>query len=349
MPELNVSKQIVPSFSKVDTEEEQTFFRTKLCDLWRLRGSTRFPTCNPKSIGRDELALLRASAYVVSLKSDGVQYTLFLTMRAHDAGPVALLIDRAWTMYEIEVVAPEAFFLQGTVLEGELVWQQPDETRLLYLVFDAVIVKGEYLCHRPFVERIRVAEQCTKLSCNVSALSEDELRDRVLETDSIVITHYSPAIVVRSKTFIDSSYGKSLWDDRTNADHRVDGLIINRADSAYVLGTAHDGSILKWKPKSTVDLETRDGVRCTFEGPLATTLLDRRVEFVETRVAATKESTVLEYLITVTDDAVRLMAVRSRPDKTNANSELIVVATVQNVLDAISPDDLVATSEYDVV
>ena len=125
---------------------------------------------------------------MIALKSDGVRYALFLTQRlertrqnerpntSHSSpckspppltpssfsppstpqfvpNPrlgVALFVDRSWNMWEVEVVAPEELFVGGTILEGELVWQQPASARLVFLAFDAASVAGRDLRHLAF-------------------------------------------------------------------------------------------------------------------------------------------------------------------------------------------------------
>ena len=344
MPRFSVSKSIIPSFSKVDSKAEVDHFRKKFLKLWGLRISNSFPGCNPKSIGRHDLPSLREDDYLVSLKSDGVRYALFLTMRPGKGGPVALLLDRTWAMYEVEVVAPEEFFTKGTILEGELVWKQPDERSLMYLVFDSVVIKGEKMVDQTFSERLDAATRCTRLSTELamesSSISTEDLEDRVLETDSIVLTHYRPNIVMRPKSFVNVMHSHRLWNERIDVDHRVDGLILNKKNSEYVVGTASNGSIFKWKPQSTVDLKSVDGKLFTLEDLLPDKIHEKQVNVLDSRVRATANNDIVEYLITIQGDTLELFPLRSRPDKKNANSERIVIATVQDVIDDVKIEEI---------
>jgi hypothetical protein len=344
MPRFSVSKSIVPSFSKVDTTAEVDHFRKKFQKLWGLRISNSFPGCNPKSIGRHDLPGLIEDDYLVSLKSDGVRYALFLTMRPGKGGPIALLLDRTWAMYEVDVAAPEEFFTEGTILEGELVWKQPDERFLMYLVFDSVVIKGEKMVDQTFSERLDAATRCTRLSTELaiesSSMSTEDLDDRVLETDSIVLTHYRPNIVMRPKSFVDVRHTHRLWNERIDVDHRVDGLILNKKNSKYVVGTASNGSIFKWKPQSTIDLKSVDGKLFTLEGMLPDKIHAKQVIVLDSRVRATPNDDIVEYLITIEGDTLKLFPLRSRPDKNNANSERIVLATVQDVIDDVKIEDI---------
>lgn len=346
MPRFNVSKAIVPSFSKIENPVETDFFRKKFLRAWGMRMTSQFPGCNPVSIGRHHLPELSEAPYLVSLKSDGVRYSLFLTMRPVDGGPIALLIDRTWTMYEIEVIAPELFFLQTTILEGELVWQQPGEQTLMFLVFDAVVIKGVRLTEQPFQKRLAEATHCTRLAMELSTEStagmpaDDLLEDRVLETDAIAITHYRPTIIMRPKLFVELKHSQRLWHGRNESDHHVDGLILNKASSEYTIRTAQNGSVYKWKPQSTIDLHVEGQALCTMEGPLPAQIHGRRVVILESRVKATEKHPIIEFLITLhDDDTIELFPVRSRPDKHKANSVSIVRSTVQDVVDNIRVDE----------
>ena len=74
------------------------------------------------------------------------------------------------------------------------------------------------------------------------------------------------------------------------------------------------------------------------EAPLPSRLSDRTVVLQASRVAATSERDVVEYHIDVTDNEVVLMPVRTRPDKTSSNGLRVVVATVEDVIHAITPE-----------
>ena len=279
-------------------------------------------------------------SYKVCLKSDGVRYILFLSTRQGDM-PVALMIDRSWNMYEVEVLAPEDYFLKGTILDGELVWQYPEETTMMYLVFDVMCCKGVRLVDTPFSERHTEVTRCTNLSNDISNLPDREVEDKISETDSVVMNHYRPRIRMRTKTFVDATYCKTLWNDRREVDHRVDGLIFNRVDSMYNVGTARDGSVIKWKPYSTVDLTCKDGRLFTSGSQLPEVVLGRKVQVDESRVVAEREGKdVLEYLVKTTDTTVHLTAIRRRTDKFTANSDFTVMATIRDSVESIGIDDL---------
>lgn len=335
-----VGKQVIPSFSKILDAEEITYYQEDMLSVWR-RGKTVLstaPCCNPCSMSRTALAGLRFSEYLISLKTDGVRFLLFLTTRPRDpTAPVALMIDRAWNMYEIEVVAKDDYFVKKTVLDGELVWRQPNEDVLLFLIFDAVMIRGINCLNSPFEERLARAARCVHFSHEIATLDERDMEDRLLETESLAIVHFHPPIHVRVKRFVMREHIRQLWDERQNVDHRVDGIIFHRKDSIYTLGTANDGSVLKWKPEATVDLYGTTPPR-TLEQPVVT-LCGRAVRVRPSRVAL-RDDAVFEFGILLEVDGISLVAVRERSDKSAPNSLRVVEATVQDVIDDIKIDEL---------
>ena len=341
-----VSKRLVPSHSKLTDAREVNGYWTRLMELWNIRGrratsSTFHPGCNPRSISKKLAPRLNARRYHICLKSDGVRYILLLTTRLgrRDEG-IALMIDRSRNMYEVEVAAPEEHFLKGTVLEGELVWKQPDERTMTYYVFDAIVVQGETMTTRPFEQRLNTATSLTRFSSEL----RNEADARILETQSIVLAQFDPCVDMKPKTFVDRVFATRLWNERNDSEHRVDGIIIQAMDAAYTIGTAEDDSVFKWKEHSTIDLRGIPPDLHTADAPLPTHVCGRRVVLQPSRVAATCEGDVVEYHIDITEDEVRLMPVRTRPDKTSANGLRVVTATVEDVIHAIAPHDI-ASSE----
>jgi hypothetical protein len=318
---LVVSRPIIPSNSVLETEEERALYRARYHSLCGKRGIQ-----NPRSLSRVALKSLDDAEYVVALKTDGVRYSLFLTFRPNTTSPVALMIDRAWHMYEVDVVAPEEHFSLGTVLEGELVWQQPNERSLLFLVFDCVVLRGKNLTGFSFEERLMEATRVTRFSDEISTASD--LEQRALETDSVVLVHYHPPLSMRPKNFIARKHAAQLWAQREDVDHRVDGIILQQRDAVY-----YQPVIFKWKQYSTVDLVCRDAQLETSDGPL------HGVSIENSRIAVSPGD-ITEYLVTVEGDKVSLMALRSRPDKLVANSAFVVAATIQDVRDNISVEEL---------
>lgn len=347
MAKFELARAIVPSFSKVEDVCERSVHWNAFLALWygprhkvTARERSFFPGCNPWSLSRSTAATMGTHEYAIALKSDGVRYALFLTMRPGvERSPVALMIDRSKNMYEVELVAGEEYFSRGTIFEGELVWRQPDETALMYLVFDAIVVAGDRLTTAPFRERIARATACTTHSDDLAALPDEEMVERADETNTIVMLHYHPHITMRPKHFVDREHASRLWRDRFDADHRSDGIVLNRLDAPYPRGAETGGVVLKWKEDSTVDLCGHPPAPS--DAPLPEIVGGRRVVVLASRIEPNGPDDVIEYLVSLRGDKeVTLFAVRRRPDKNVANTRRVVEATVNDVVEAIGPDEL---------
>lgn len=347
-PQLAVTRALVPSHALIDAPEEREHYWKAMQAAWGITGRRATPSflpgANPVSIARADLPALRAKPHVVALKSDGVRYALFLTVRPdstpEDLRPVALMVDRARNMYEVEVLATEEYFLEGTLLEGELVWRAPGEKTTLYLVFDAVRIRGTSYLHKPFVQRLEAARACTRWSEELAALPPGDVEARVAETEGICLLHFDPPVSMRPKRFVALEHASRVWSERVDAEHRVDGLILNRSDARYVHGTA-TGAAYKWKPEHSVDLAGPPTALRAADGPLGTHIGSRRIEVVPSRVECTEEREVAEYHIEVVDATLlRLFAMRKRVDKCHPNGLRVISATVQDAVEDLQPEQL---------
>ena len=111
----------------------------------------RFPGPNPVSLERSHLAGLQPARYWVCEKTDGTRYALMCCMyRGHR---LAVLLDRKLAAYVLPLRrVPKALF-QGSVLDGELAWNKL-HGQFQFMVFDAVMVAGIPVFHKPFSHRL---------------------------------------------------------------------------------------------------------------------------------------------------------------------------------------------------
>ena len=171
-----------------------------------------------------------------------------------------------------------------------------------------------------------------------------DVEARALETDTVVMVHYNPQLRMKAKHFVDIEHAQRLWSERGDAEHRVDGIILQDVNAPYCVGTASDHSCLKWKEHSSIDLQLdADGRLHAADGPVPPKLEGRSISLLPSRVAAAVGA-VVEYHVAVTDDRVNLMAIRTRPDKRHANGLRVVAATVRDVVHSIRPEHLASVS-----
>lgn len=340
-PHIAVNKPLLPSKSVLDSEDERSKYYTRFTKAWT--GSNRRMAqlgSNPVSLSKPMMASLKNHEHVVGLKSDGVRYALYMCLRI-DGSPIALMIDRAKNMYEVEVLATEDYFLHESIFEGELVWKKPDEVSNVFLVFDVVRLKGELMTNRPFTERLDMVERCTRLSEDISQIADsEEIETRVAETDVFVLMSFTPPIAVKPKRFVSVDHVTAVWESRAESQHRVDGLVIHRCDAPYRNGSAFE-SIYKWKPDHSIDLIGCCGRLRHAEGCFDdTTFENMKIVVMPSRVLSSDEE-VTEYHIDVSEpNKLRLFAMRTRPDKRFPNSLVVIRATVQDCIDNVQPEDI---------
>lgn len=371
---MRMSKDLQPSFSVLESPEERDLYARRLCRHWGPVGtqwyerSKTFPGSNPVNLSRSGLRLLEERSYAVALKSDGVRYALYLTTRpghtATEPLPVALMVDRAYRMFEVEAVAPQAFFEKETVLEGELVWEQPKEQRMLFLVFDAVLVQGRSLLQQPFKVRLQEARKAVAEGLEgEDTRTPEDVEQMVKEVNAVTIVHFLPEIRMSCKTFVPTQYSSVLWKERLDCSHSVDGLILQDEDAPYIRGKASDGAAFKWKEHLTVDLkvrktgEERSGeepawpggsavVLETAQGSVPGSMLGRSVRCVQNKVTSDLEHTgkdhVMEFLVTVDAFHVHLFPLRCRLDKNHPNSLAVFQSIVEDCVKRVSVEELTA-------
>lgn len=118
------------------------------------------PQNNPVSLERADLEKIAHQEYACTYKSDGVNYYLLLT-RARVPGtqsmrPLAVMINRAEQLYEVQVLCDEAFF-DGTLIIGELVTlnHASSTPQLVFQIYDAVCLAGDgQVRHMDFQTRL---------------------------------------------------------------------------------------------------------------------------------------------------------------------------------------------------
>lgn len=275
----------------------------------------RFPGPNPVSLDTGHFSTLRAHRYYACEKTDGVRFLLVCcTVPAAGTGEtlkVCALLDRAMTVYLAPLRhVPKAMF-QGSLLDGELVWNRADE-RWDYLVFDAVCVSG------------------------VPVMTEG-LRGR-LEAVHAVLGLYAAdprdPFVVRVKSFIGSGNLATDLDDHmalVAAKYDVDGIILTPAADPVVYGR-HNGMFkVKFDARHTVDFMVGgDGLQLlVFDG-------GRHVPV--GRLSAPAAPGCIAECALAGGDTWDLVLVRT--DKTTANDMFTYRKTLLNMKEALTLDDV---------
>ena len=167
---LQEHKSLVPSAYRLFRPEEVQWARRRLWSVLNIplpkNNSVTAPTAQPISLQRDRIDALieNKHRYRVSLKADGVRYILLLTQkRTSSTAPpenVALMFDRALTPYEVSIWAPEPYFANNSLFDGELVVSLKT-SELTYLVFDVMVINGDRVGdNENYDKRLTIVQEC---------------------------------------------------------------------------------------------------------------------------------------------------------------------------------------------
>jgi len=190
-------------------------------ECWESDG-TRFPGPQPVSIERRHFPLLKRQPYFICEKTDGVRHLLASTEEG------TFLVNRAFKVEAIKIRVPKE-----TLLDGELV--KTKTGKVLFVVHDAVLVKGVDLKNLPLNVRLETARKAIK---------------------AIIKTAQAPfEIRVKEMRLLGSEKLQPL----DSFEYETDGLVLTPINEPIRMGT-HE-TMFKWKPHSriTIDFELRNG------------------------------------------------------------------------------------------
>ena len=296
-------------------------------DLWQVQ-DIFLPCANPCSILRKNLRQLK-DGYVVGPKNDGVR--LFALWGCDEKGNAeyAFVIDRTYTFFLFQADFVPAFsrikrddVFSGTLLDGELV--DLGDGKAEYVVFDAIAVSGFSLTNTPHDERMRRA--------------------------SSVVNHIANfPVPISMKDWRPVSETVDVWERASKTGHS-DGVIFVKNTAALENGT--NLSLFKLKQEHHIDFILRsstlaygrDGV-VVDASTLGIQLDTTPSRVLDDAIALSQTSTtpvVVECACAFSHDQVTARPVKLRTDKTTANDEYVVKATLQNILEGLTVHDVVS-------
>lgn len=190
-------------------------------ESWKSDG-TRFPGPQPVSIERRHFSLLKRQPYFVCEKTDGVRHLLASTEEG------VFLVNRAFVIEQVKIRVPK-----DTLLDGELVKTKAGKS--LFVVHDAVRVKGETLTSQPLNYRLDAARKAVK---------------------GIIKTAQAPFEIRVKAMYL---WGSEQLPALDTYEYETDGLVLTPINEPIRMGT-HE-TMFKWKPKEriTIDFELRNG------------------------------------------------------------------------------------------
>ena len=182
---------------------------------WESTDSTRFPGPQPVSIERRHFQLLKRQPYLVCEKTDGVRHFLI----SIESG--VYVVNRAFKTEQVKIRVPK-----DTLLDGELV--QTKTGKMLFVVHDAVRVKGERLLNLPLDQRLGKARSAVK---------------------GIIKTSTAP-FEIRVKTMWPLG---SQIPDLNSFEYETDGIVLTPINEPIRMGT-HE-TMFKWKPRERITID----------------------------------------------------------------------------------------------
>lgn len=361
---LRSPRPLVPSYSIVGDETERARHIATLQRLWGLPRTVRhFPGSNPISLERKHIGRVVGERCMVALKSDGVRYLLLLTTSPSREGEgIALMINRAMVMYEVEVWADFDFFSKGTILDGELVWEYANYKPLLrFVVFDVVCAMGRRHVDDPYDARMGVvASVCAEDDSLLFGTSDAAMEDYILAEKKVVAVHNAFGMTIRAKRVLSVENIKTIWEERRKAPHKTDGLVfticsapveINTSSSTFKLKSDHTVDVLvqraapKWQAPGAEGASFLPFVLLEGKPVLLESVdVDGRVVRVGMRVnevvspLENEDRRIVECSCSLHDEELVLFPLKARFDKDSPNSARTVQRTVWNILEGLTPE-----------
>lgn len=339
--------ELIPSDSRVDGARQVRLYGV-MCDLWRLerRDASHNPCALAVPLERRHTEMYKASDYLLVPKTDGVRQLLMLTVE--EGRNIAVMIGRDMQMYEIEVWAPTTFFKQGTLLDGELAWDNDAQMRMIYHCFDAMMVEGEPVAKAPLVDRLQTIIQCLDLSEHHNAElqrymaeQDDQYLSFIPESGKIVATHNnSYGLVLRPKTMLTpAEWAKTTAGERwCDAAFAGDGLVFTPRELPVFVNTHRQ--LFKWKPNEALTVDfLADGQKLSLlhgtRPREVTVLLGCAV-----RLAEVVDRAIYECTMTREGDVIMARPLRRRNDKQAPNTIETATATLNILADNLTVAEL---------
>ena len=265
-------------------------------ESWKSDG-TRFPGPQPVSIERRHFSLLKRQPYFVCEKTDGVRHLLASTEEG------VFLVNRAFVIEPVKIRVPK-----DTLLDGELVKTKAGKS--LFVVHDAVRVKGETLTSQPLNYRLDAARKVIK---------------------GIIKTAQAP-FEIRVKTMY--LWGSEQLPPLDSFEYETDGLVLTPINEPIRMGT-HE-TMFKWKPKEriTIDFQLRNGCELWVQ--------DRGVPYKEADLHTRNQRPDLPdgTIVECGYGDLGFFVEKVRTDKTHANNRRTYFRTMVNLREDIQVGEL---------
>lgn len=186
---------------------------------WESENVDHFPGPQPISIERRHFPMLKTQPYLVCEKTDGTRY--MLACFTHENLKICALTNRAFQSYYFPITIP-----RDTILDGELT--ETRDGKLVYMVYDAVIIKGVDLRQKSLTERLEQARAVVRA---------------IIKTSKILVE-------VKVKPMYPSLKELPPLD---SFPYNTDGIVFTPINEKVRIGT-HE-TMFKWKPREHITVD----------------------------------------------------------------------------------------------
>ena len=212
----------------------------------------RNPAPLPVSLERKHFDNLMHQDYMVSDKSDGVRYLLFLGQVS--GRELSVMIDRKLSVFQVPVAASRSHF-KGSVYDGELVRSQQSDA---YLIFDCYCHKGVFVGGGDYCSRLSIIRSSFDLE-GFQVSSPEEAAAQASK-GKIICGGSTMGLRFRPKPCFQLRQLDTLLRKMQTLPYSTDGLIFTPVSARAHFGTSV--SLFKYKTHHNIDAEvSSDGVQ----------------------------------------------------------------------------------------
>ena len=331
------------------------------CSFWGVPHlPQRNPCVQPVSLERRHIPILLNENYVVSDKSDGVRYALFLCKE--NGQHFSFLVDRKLALYQIPVAACSRAFA-GSVFDGELIWAQSSQGKRLqlFLIFDVIAINGLLdIQHQNLHRRLELIRGTFDLSGEKA--TSPTYAAQLAKRGKIICGGNAHGLSFRPKQCFPMDQLDTLLRQIPSLPYATDGLIFTPVDAPVCTGTGE--RIFKLKTRHTVDLELRGGHVLVGQGGGSETATQRvpldaigvPLRFSQ-RLAAfiasskdpaqgSPDFAIVECQLVFSGDDIELEFLCSRQDKAHPNTIRTLLSTITNLRENIQIEELCSRARY---
>jgi len=303
----------------------------------------RNPVPQPVSLERAHFPELFHRDYMISDKSDGIRYVLFLTKV--QGREMALMVDRKLTLFQIPVAASKCYF-NGSIYDGELVCSHGSH---VFLVFDCISCKGSYVGDQDFLSRSSLIRSAFDLEGSCAKSPEEATS--LARKGKIICGGSANGLTFRPKPCFRLRQLDTLLRQIPSLPYATDGLIFTPVDEPVRVGTHL--SMFKYKKRHSIDLEvSADGAEflvglggapdtAVRRTPLASLGIPFRMEESLEMRLRDYPGRILEVKISLDQEGgLALTFLCLRTDKSHPNAVATILRTLNNVKEAITTEEL---------